>query len=74
LQTDTAEYHGGYKGHILSGFLNKHQSGNMYLTENYLIFAKTDKDPSKKLEIMIPLRSVLLDRALEERERQKQIK
>jgi hypothetical protein len=67
LQSDAAEYHGGHRDHILGGILAKHQSGTMYLTENYLIFAKEDKDISKRWQITIPLSSVILHLDLEDK-------
>lgn len=43
----------------------------MYLSENYFIFAKDEKDPAKRWEIVVPLNSVISDWSSEERERQK---
>lgn len=73
LQTDTATYNGGHINHIISGILGKHQSGSLYLSDRYLIFVKEDKDISKRWEIVIPLKSVILDWSIEEKERQEWI-
>ena len=77
LQTDdkeSVEYFGGHKDHVIGGILGKHsQSGKMYLTEDHIIFAKDDKDISKKWELFIPLSSVILNWDVEERERQKNV-
>jgi hypothetical protein len=67
-------YHGGHKDHVIGGFLSKNsQSGNLYLTENYFIFAKDEKEISKQWEIIIPLSSLILNRNIEEKERQKNV-
>jgi hypothetical protein len=42
----------------------------MYLTENYFIFAKEDKDFAERWEIVIPLKSVISNRSSEEEKRQ----
>ena len=75
LQAKEVEYHGGHKEHPLSGILGKHsQTGEMYLTENYAIFAKDDKEVSKRWEIFIPLSSVILNRDIEQQQRQKYVR
>lgn len=72
LQTKEVEYHGGHTEHPLGGILGKHsQSGKMYLTANSAIFAKDDKEVSKRWEIFIPLSSVILNRDIEQQQRQK---
>jgi hypothetical protein len=45
----------------------------LYLTENYFIFAKDEKEISKKWEIIIPLSSLILNWDIEEKERQKNV-
>jgi Short C-terminal domain len=72
-EEEIAHYNGGHKDHILAKKLGSKQSlpGKMYLTENYFIFAKEDKDLAKRWEIVIPLDSVISDRSSEEKERQK---
>lgn len=69
LKTNKAEYHGGHEDHITGTIVDKHPPGNMYLTVNYLIFSKVD-EISKRWEIAIPLRSVVLnwDRELQQRQ------
>jgi Short C-terminal domain len=68
----SAQYHGGHKDHILKGIVGKYnKSGQMYLTENYFIFAKDDKEVSKKWEIIVPLSSVVMNWDLEETQRKK---
>jgi hypothetical protein len=70
LQADKdVNYHHGHKDHVGGG----KQPGKVYLTENYFIFAKEDKDIAKKWEIVIPLNSVILNWNLEEKERQKHV-
>ena len=43
----------------------------MYLTENYLIFSKKDKEIPKRWQIAIPLSSVILQVDSEEKGRRK---
>jgi hypothetical protein len=66
---------GGHKDHIPAKKIRSKQAlpGNMYLTENYFIFAKEDKDFAKRWEIIIPLESVISNWSLEEKERQRYI-
>jgi hypothetical protein len=72
LQADKVEYYGGHKDQPLSGILGKNsQSGKMFLTENYVIFARDDKQISKRWEIFIPLSSVILNWDIEQQHRQK---
>jgi hypothetical protein len=40
LAKDSAEYYGGDNAHVIAGRFRKHESGHLYLTENYLIFTK----------------------------------
>jgi len=63
------EYIGGNSDYVLTG--KDTVAGKMYLTENYIIFAKDDKDLSKKREIIIPLDSIMIHGGLEEQMRQK---
>ena len=73
LLTDSAEYYGGYNTYEVGRF-RKHQSGHAYLTENYLIFAKEDKDEiSKRWEIVISLSTVGLTWKSEEEGRKKRM-
>jgi len=75
LQAKEVEYHGGHKDHPLGGILSKHsQSGKMYLTEDYVIFAKDDKEVSKRWETFIRLSSVILNLAIEQEQRQKYVR
>jgi hypothetical protein len=51
-----------------------YQAGRMYLTEEYMIFTKGDKKPSKRWDIIIPLTKVVTERwNIEEKSRRKQI-
>ena len=61
LTANRAEYYGGHKVHLAGGTFSEYESGKMYLTEVYLIFAKGNKDVSKRWEIMIPLSSVMIE-------------
>jgi hypothetical protein len=61
LTASRAEYYGGHKVHLAGGTFNEYESGKMYLTEEYLIFMKGNKDPSKRWEIMIPLSSITVE-------------
>ena len=61
LTADRGEYYGGHKVHLAGGTFGDYESGKMYLTEDHLIFAKGNKEKSKKWEIMIPLNSVILE-------------
>ena len=77
LQTEKpiAEYHGGHKDYNPTGIFGKHSvAGMAYLTENHFIFAKDDKELTKKWELIIPLDSVILNWDLEEKQREKNIK
>lgn len=64
-------YYGGHKDHNLAKKSRSKRAlpGNMYLTENYFIFAKEDKDFAKRWELVIPLKSVLSNWSLEEEAR-----
>jgi hypothetical protein len=61
LQEDIGEYHGGHKVHLAGGTFGEHESGKMYLTDKYLIFAKGDRNPDKRWEIEIPINSIVLE-------------
>jgi hypothetical protein len=58
----TAEYHGGHKAYLAGGVFARFESGRMALTESHLIFLKDDDyDPLKRIEIIIPLNSIVLE-------------
>jgi hypothetical protein len=61
LHTPSAEYHGGHKAYLAGGMFGKHESGQMLLTESHLFFRKDDEDPSKRIEIIIPLSSIIIE-------------
>jgi hypothetical protein len=61
LQEDFREYHRGHKVHLAGGTFGEYESGKMYLTDKYLIFAKGDKDLAKRWGIEIPLNSIVLE-------------
>lgn len=74
LKTSVADYYGGHKAYIAGGAFTKSQVGTLYLTENRIIFSKTDKDVSKRWEITIPLSSVETSMwHIEEESRRKQV-
>lgn len=77
LQTEKpiAEYYGGHKDYSSTRVFGKHSvAGRAYLTENHFIFAKDDKEVTKRWELIIPLDSVILNWDLEEKQRQKNIR
>ena len=78
LQTprgETTEYIGGHSDYVLTGMFGKRAiEGIMYLTQKYIIFANDEKDLSKKWEMIIPLKSIILNWELEEEMRQKYLK
>jgi hypothetical protein len=68
-----AEYHGGHKAHVAGGVITKYEYGGLYLTHNYLIFSRPDKDKTRRWEFRIPLASVAIDKwHVEEESRRKQ--
>jgi hypothetical protein len=48
LNADRGEYYWGHKVHLSGGTWSDYESGKMYLTEEYFIFAKGNKDVSKR--------------------------
>jgi hypothetical protein len=50
LEEETGEYHGGHKVHLAGGTFGDYESGKMYLTDKYLIFAKGNKKPAERWE------------------------
>jgi hypothetical protein len=61
LLASFGQYYGGHKAFLAGGVFTKFQNGLMYLTENYLIFIRRDKDVSKIWEIIIPLNAVMIE-------------
>lgn len=60
LHVKNGEYYGGHKFHLAGGQISDHEVGELYLTKNYLIFIRYDKNPDLSWDIRIPLESVLL--------------
>jgi hypothetical protein len=74
LAAEAAEYHGGHKAFLAGGMFSKYEMGQMILTSTHLIFIKRDVNPEKRWEIIIPLKSIILDRwSIEEESRRKTI-
>lgn len=72
LVAPVAEYHGGHKAYLAGGLISKYETGQMALTKSHLIFVKKESNPEKRWEIVIPLKSVILDRwTIEEETRRK---
>jgi hypothetical protein len=61
LPEETGEYHGGHKVHLAGGTFGDYESGKMYLTDEYLIFAKGNKNPAERWEIEIPINSIVTE-------------
>jgi len=62
LKANIAEYYGGHKAYLAGGVFSKYQSGKMYLTEQFLLFIRGDKDQSKRWEIVVPFSSIVMER------------
>jgi len=60
LHVKNGEYYGGHKFHLAGGQIGDHEIGELYLTKNFLIFIKYDKNPSSSWDIRISLESVIL--------------
>lgn len=74
LRITNAQYYGGHKAYLAGGYFSKFQIGTIYLTDNYLIFSKGDKESSQRWEIIIPLSSVVIEKwGIEEESRRKDI-
>lgn len=61
LSASNGQYHGGHKAFIAGGYGTKYELGHMYLTERYFIFIKKNDNPTKKIEIVIPLDSIQVE-------------
>jgi len=61
LFANPAEYHGGHKLYLAGGVFGKFESGQMTLTETHLLITKYNRDPSKRIEIIIPLNSIMTE-------------
>jgi hypothetical protein len=61
LYTKSAEYYGGHKPYLAGGVFGKFKTGEMKLTERHLIFEKSARNTSKKIDILIPLNSVIIE-------------
>jgi hypothetical protein len=48
LEAPNAEYYGGHKAYLGGGAFGKYQTGRLILSEHYIVFAKEDKNPSKR--------------------------
>jgi len=74
LTASNGQYHGGHKAFVAGGYAGKYELGRMILTEQFFIFTKYDKNPIKRIEIIIPLNSVEMeDWGIEEESRRKSI-
>ena len=74
LTAYNGEYYGGHKVHLAGVTFGDYESGKMFLTEEHFIFAKGNKDISKRWEIVIPLSSVLIEQwSVKGESRRKQI-
>jgi hypothetical protein len=62
LYAENAEYHGGHKAYLAGGVFGKSESGKMTLSRSHLIFLKEDRNPLRRIDIVIPLESVSLER------------
>ena len=60
LYAANAEYHGGHKAYLAGGAFGKSESGKMTLSRSHLIFLKEDRNPLRRIDIVIPLESVSL--------------
>jgi len=68
------QYHGGHKAFVAGGYAGKYEMGRMSLTEKFFIFTKYDKNPVKRIEIIIPLNTVQMeDWGIEEESRRKSV-
>jgi hypothetical protein len=47
--------------HLAGGTFGDYESGKMYLTDKYLIFAKGNKNPAERWEIEIPINSIVIE-------------
>lgn len=69
-----AEYYGGHKAFLAGGYSTKFEAGSLFLTNSYLIFIKMDSSPTKRIEIIIPLSSVIIEGwRIEEESRRKSV-
>ncbi|HUL14337.1 MAG TPA: SHOCT domain-containing protein [Candidatus Acidoferrum sp.] len=74
LMKSNGQYHGGHKAFVAGGYAGKFEIGRMSLTERFFIFTKYDKNPLKRIEIIIPLNSVQMqDWGIEEETRRKSV-
>jgi hypothetical protein len=74
LKSDIASYYGGHKAFLAGGVFSKEEYGRLYLTEQYLVFAKKDNNSSKRWQIEIPLKSVdVSSYGIEEKVRRQEI-
>lgn len=61
LTASNAQYYGGHKVHLAGGVFSEYESGKLYLTDEYFIFAKGNKEVSKRWEIIIPLNAIVVE-------------
>ncbi len=74
LRAENGEYYGGHKLYLAGGKFDTFESGKMYLTTSHFIFNRSNKDPQKIWEILIPLNSIDTDRwQINEESRRKNI-
>ena len=60
LYANNGEYYGGHKSYLAGGLLSDYEMGQIFLSETYLIFLKKHNDFTKRIEIIIPLNSVII--------------
>lgn len=60
LYANNGEYFGGHKSYLAGGLFTDFVMGEMFLSETYLIFIKKHNDFRKRIEIVIPLNSVII--------------
>jgi hypothetical protein len=74
LTANVAEYFGGHKAFLAGGMFSQSQIGSMLMTEKYLIYQANNKDPTKRWEIFIPFKDVVIEGwGVQEVTRRKQI-
>lgn len=58
--TNMAQYYGGHKAYLAGGTFSDSQNGDLYLTEDFIIFQKAAIRSSKRWMIKIPLDKVIV--------------
>ena len=74
VQAENGAYYGGHKSYLAGGTFGDHELGSMYLTSNYFIFKKNNKNLKNNLEIIIPIDSIDIDQwQIKEESRRKNV-